>query len=84
MRSPAEKYANDNDYRMLVDYMEAIIHKAAFTPSELREAAMLASIHYEQKSPRKIMYYTSPPEVEAALKVLDKSFANRVEDMNAR
>lgn len=45
---PAEsKYLNDAEFHTLVDSMEAFIHHARYTPSEMREAAMLASIHFE-------------------------------------
>ena len=45
MKTPKEKYANDNNYRRLVDMLEALIVQAEFTPSEIREACMLACIH---------------------------------------
>lgn len=48
--SPVEqRYHNDIRFRALVDYLEAAIHAAEFTPSELREAATLASCNYEMR-----------------------------------
>lgn len=47
MKSPKEKYENDINYHKAVDAMEAAIHQGHFTPSEMREMAVLASIHYE-------------------------------------
>jgi len=53
------KYQNDAHFKALVDSMEAFIHHGDFTPSEVREASMLASIHYEMMLPRN-MYIPSP------------------------
>lgn len=53
------RYINDAMFKNLVDYMESFIQKGDFTPSEVREASMLASIHYEMTSPRG-MYIPSP------------------------
>lgn len=47
LKTPVERYNNDPHFRNLVKYMEALIHQAQFTPSELREAVMLAAINYE-------------------------------------
>lgn len=52
MMTPEQRYLNDNQFRHLVDYMENFIHQAQFTPSELRDAAMLGAIHYEMKTVR--------------------------------
>ena len=68
MKSPAEKYAHDPQYRHLVDMMESVMHRADFTPSEMREAAMLASINYEMKSVRRPLII---PEAERALRFLN-------------
>lgn len=48
MNSPRERYQSDPDFRTLVDTMTAMIHQAKFTPSEMRTAAVLASIIYEE------------------------------------
>lgn len=55
MKTPEEKYANDPMYHALVDTLEYMIHKAEFTPSEIREAAMFACIRYEEKTIRPII-----------------------------
>lgn len=49
MKTPQEKYTNDPLYYQLVNMLELFIEKAEFTPSELREAAVLACIRYEQR-----------------------------------
>lgn len=49
MKSPEEKYLNDSRYHQLVDFIENFLRKAEFSPSEIREAAMLACIHFELK-----------------------------------
>jgi len=49
MRSPKDKYNNDINYRQLVDMLECVIHEAKFTPSEIREASILACINHEMR-----------------------------------
>lgn len=46
-KTPEERYLCDPEFKQLVDVMISIIHKAQFTPTELREAAILAATKYE-------------------------------------
>lgn len=48
-QSPEARYTKDPQFKMMVDMMETYIHRATYSPSELREAAMLASIHFEMR-----------------------------------
>ena len=74
MKSPREKYMNDPEYHSLVIMLEQFIETARFTPSELREAAVLASINYEM---RHIREQTIDPRTEQAFRVLDEFTARR-------
>lgn len=74
MKSPREKYMNDPEYNRLVCMLENLIEQARFTPSELREACVLASINYEM---RHIRDKQIDPRVEDALRVLDKFVERR-------
>ena len=67
MRTPKEKYLNDPQYHSLVDSLESMIHQAQFTPSELREACILACIHYETSRPISMLI---DKNTEEALRVL--------------
>ena len=69
MKTPREKYMNDPEYHQLVTMLENFIERAQFTPSELREAAMLASINYEM---RHVRQHTIDPRTEEAFRVLDE------------
>lgn len=73
MKTPYEKYMMDCEYRQFVDLLESFIHKAQFTPGEIREAAMLAAIHYEQRRPHPMMN----SRIALALRVLDEGFTTR-------
>ena len=68
MKTPREKYMNDPEYHHLVITLEQLIEQARFTPSELREACILASINYEM---RHIRDYHINPRVTEALDILD-------------
>ena len=68
MKSPKEKYENDAQFKMLVDTMTKAIIDANFTPSEMREAAVLASVHYELQFG--FRHYTVPMQVNDAFKTL--------------
>jgi len=69
MKSPKDKYLNDPEYRHLVDMMESLIERARFTPSELREASILACINYEMRHVRE---FAQDPRVLSALETLDE------------
>jgi hypothetical protein len=54
-RMPArQRYCFDVEFRYLVDALEAMIHRAQFSPSELREAATFAAIRYEERNARTV------------------------------
>lgn len=74
MKSPREKYMNDPEYHRLVDMLEQFVEYARFTPSELREASVLACINYEMRHVRDI---TIDPRTEEAFRVLDEFTARR-------
>lgn len=73
MKTPREKYMNDPEYHQLVDMLEHFVEQARFTPSELREAAVLACINYEMRHVRE---RTIDPRAEDAFRILDE-FATR-------
>lgn len=50
MRTPEEIYLNDPTYRRVVDALEAMMRDMHLTPSEVRECAMLACLHHEQRN----------------------------------
>ena len=68
MKTPQEKYENDAPYTHLVDTIEKLIHNAQFTPSEVREAAILACIHFEMRSSYR--FDSVPSKVNDALECL--------------
>jgi len=73
MKTPREKYVHDTYYHQMVDMMVGMIHECKFTPSELREAATLASIIYEeQQVTPKLLYKELPDELDSAFKIFDK------------
>ncbi len=43
---PEDRYQRDVVFRHLVDALEGLIREAKMTPTEIREAAILAAIHY--------------------------------------
>ena len=52
MMLPEERYRQDPYFHMLVDMIEDYYRKGIYSPSEIREAAMLACIHHEMKTVR--------------------------------
>ena len=55
MKTVEERYQNDPMFRTLVDTVYNMIDKAQFTPSELREAVILAATKYEMYHTRNIV-----------------------------
>lgn len=47
--TPAFRFHHDPAFSALVTLMESYLHTADFTPTELREAVMLAAIRYESR-----------------------------------
>lgn len=74
MQTPREKYRNDAEYNQLVTLLEGFIEQARFTPSELREACILASINYEM---RRAGRYLVDAETLRAIDVLERRFIDK-------
>ncbi len=64
MMTPQEKYLNDPSFKQLVDMIEYGIEKLQFTPSEVREAALLAALHYDQRQIRR--YHVAGGKTDAS------------------
>jgi hypothetical protein len=47
MMTPEERYGRDPKFHLLVDLLTQQIIECEYTPTELREAAILAAIRYE-------------------------------------
>ncbi len=60
MMSPCDRYQYDQMFRHLVDSLYAVIEDAKYTPTEIREAAMLAQTMYEEKHIRTRVYIMEP------------------------
>lgn len=70
MKTPREKYLNDHMYMSLVNMLTSYIHQAQFTPSELREAAILACIRYEEQKVMDFKVLVPDKNIEDALNTL--------------
>ena len=62
------KYDTDVSYKQLVDMMTHQIASHRYSPSEMREAAVLASINYEMMREPRPIYFDI--ETEQAFKIL--------------
>ena len=47
-----ERYLRDPAFHQLVDLIEQWVATQQYTPTEVREAAMLAALHYEYRTIR--------------------------------
>ena len=83
MISPKEKYENDAAYKQAVDVMETLIYEGKFTPSEMREMAVMASIHYEMS-----YGFTHYPgvtmKIKEAFEILKEYRENNVKELKKR
>jgi hypothetical protein len=60
-RTPQGRYLNDPMFHRVVDMLHELVRECRLTPSEIRDAAMLACIHYEANSTR-LMFGQKPGE----------------------
>ena len=58
--TPDERYRRDATFAALVNTLEHMIRACDYTPTEVREAAMLAAIRYEQWTSYRILIGASP------------------------
>lgn len=56
-----EKYQNDPQFKSIVDCMVSAIYQNKYSPSELREMAVFASIKYEMEHVRPVYKNFSKP-----------------------
>lgn len=52
-----ERYRNDVEFKVLVDMFTALISKGQFTPSEIRQAAILGCTHFEMWHTKSTTFY---------------------------
>jgi hypothetical protein len=60
MKTAWDRYHSDATYKRVVDTMESLIFSGDLTPAEMREAAVLASINFENKRIRKYHIQLTP------------------------
>ena len=61
--TPEKRYSRDVHFRSLVDNLYMAIHQAKYTPTELREAVILAAIMYDQHHPRPSIFWDEDNEM---------------------
>jgi hypothetical protein len=54
-----DRYQNDPLFRAIVDQLTATLMDGQFTPTEMREAAMLAQLKYEDMMPPRPVVFTA-------------------------
>ena len=53
---PMERYSSDPAFKMLVDILLSQLSGSDFTPTELREAAMVAAVIHETRTIRPVLH----------------------------
>lgn len=61
MQSGEERYNYDPCFRLLVDMIEEQYRRLEYTPSEIRDAAMLAAIHHDLRTVRRPLVFAEEP-----------------------
>jgi hypothetical protein len=56
MMKMQERYQNDPVFHSIVDLLCMELERGQYTPTEVREAAMLAQIMYEERQPRPVIF----------------------------
>ena len=79
MDSIRSRYQNDPEFNRLVRMLEGAIEAGQLTGSEVREAAMLACINYENRTlmPRIVI----PDDVNKAIEVIEKYSSSQLAEM---
>lgn len=55
--TPEDRYLRDPLFRIFVDTIRKMLERCEMSPTEIREGAMLACIHYEMSHPPRPMFY---------------------------
>lgn len=76
---PRSRYRNDPQFSALVNQIRQWIHNLHYTPSEVREAAMLAAVLEEMERPM-APFYLDRLERELDAAVLSRSRAQQPDD----
>ena len=71
-----DKYNNDPMFHTMVDHMVSFVQSCQFSPSEMREAAMLASIIYEEHNYSSMVYVER--DIEEALRFLHEKTRDNI------
>ena len=56
MRTIDDRYRNDPKFAHLVQVLQGFMQSGEYTPTEIREAAMLAQMHIESVRPRMTVF----------------------------
>lgn len=75
MMTPRERYQNDVKFHTLVDLMVHEIAECQYTPTEMREAAILASIIYDEHRLDRNATLLNV-ELEKSLRIVEKFLDN--------